>query len=155
MEIDIENTKSLLGSAGMHRKEPYTCAVTRKRWVKVTYFNLFTSTAIECIFLVANILSLLQKPKRMGTRAEKVLRCLLNCFKLPMAWKYSRICDMSCLTFFLFQTLKEINLHKEQLTFKNEKRLCDSVWNLTVLLYFPLLADHHDKTAESNTFFYV
>lgn len=62
---------------------------------------------------------------------------------------------MSCLTFLLFQTLKEINLHKEQLTFKNEQRLCDSVWNLTVLLYFPLLADHHDKTAESNTFFYV
>lgn len=84
MEIDIENTKSLLGSESMHRKEPYTCAVTRKRWVKVTYFNLFTSAAIEYIFLVANILFLLQKMKRMGTRAEKVLRCLLNCFKLPM-----------------------------------------------------------------------
>lgn len=75
----------------------------------------------------------------------------LNCFKLPVVWKYSRICDMSCLTFFLFQMLKGINLHKECSKWEN---LCDNVWNLRMLLYFSLLADHHKRTDESNPFMY-
>lgn len=46
-------TKSLPGSASMHKKELDACAITHKWWVKVDYFNLFMSTSIQYIFLIA------------------------------------------------------------------------------------------------------
>lgn len=61
-------------------------------------------------FSYYNILLLAQKMQRMWTRAESH-QVSLNPSKLPRVWKYSRICDMSCLTFFLFQVLQGINLH--------------------------------------------
>lgn len=112
-------TESLPGSAGMHEKKKLCPrAIIHKCWVQVNYVNLLVSTAIYSIFLIAASCYCFWTPPWLWARAERVLRYLLNCLKLPVVWKYSGICDMSCLTFFLFQTLKGINLHKEQLSFK-------------------------------------
>lgn len=145
-------TESLPGSAGMREKKLCPCAIIHKWWVQVNYVNLLVSTAIYSIFLIAAFCYCYWKTLWLWTRAERVLRCLLDCLKLPMVWKYSGICDMSCLTFFLFQMLKGINLHKEQLGFK--RSVFATAFGISECDFTSLFWLTTTKTAESKTFFY-